>query len=157
MKSISAFTLHFKKLKVYHYFWITALLILTLGVYFHNLPDNTLDINIHDTYFVIEHLHVAIFLTLFYFFNGIGYWFVEKVLKKKLFKVLTIIHCIILFGSFISYWLVFLYSKLFLSDPFPLFDDYDLINKTLLLSFLLIIFIGLPIYLVNLLIGIFRK
>lgn len=82
MKSISAFTLHFKKLKVYHYFWITALLILTLGVYFHNLPDNTLDINIHDTYFVIEHLHVAILLTLFYFFNGIGYWFVEKILKK---------------------------------------------------------------------------
>lgn len=149
--------MNFKKLKVYHYFWITALLILTLGVYFYNLPDNTLDINIHDTYFVIEHLHVAILLTLFYFLNGIGYWLVEKVFKKKLFNVLTIIHCIILFGSFISYWLVFIYSKLFLSDPFPLFDNYDLINKTLMLSFLVIFFIGLPIYFINLLIGIFRK
>lgn len=149
--------MNFKKLKVYHYFWITSLLILIIGLYFSNLPDNTLDINIHDTYFVIEHLHVAILLTLFYFLNGIGYWLVEKVLKKKLINVLTIIHCIIFFGSFISYWLVFLYSKLFLSDPFPLFDNYDLINIALLLSFLVIFFIGLPIYLINLLIGILRK
>lgn len=149
--------MNFKRLKVYHYFWLTSLLIFMIGFYIQNLPDSTLDINIHDTYYVIEQIHLTILIAVFYFLTGCGYWFVEKILKKKLFNILTIIHCVILFGSFICYWLVYLYSKLFPSKPFPLFDNYGLINKTLLISFLLIVFIGLPIYFINLLIGIFRK
>ncbi len=116
-----------------------------------------MDINIHDTYYVIEQIHLAILLAVFYFINGTGYWFVEKILKKRLLNILTIIHCVILFGSFICYWLVYIYSKLIPSEPFPLFDNYELINKTLLILFVLIVFIGLPIYLINLLTGILRK
>lgn len=149
--------MNFKRIKVYHYFWFTSLLILIMGFFSQHLPDSVLDINIHDTYFVIEHFHLAILLAVFYFLSGSGYWFVEKILKKKVVTILTIIHCVILFGSFICYWLVYLYAKLIPSEPFPLFDNYELINKTLLISFLLIFFIGLPIYLINLLIGIFRK
>ena len=149
--------MNFKRLRVYHYFWLNSLLILVIGFYIQNLPDSTLDINIHDTYYVIEQIHLAILLAVFYFINGTGYWFVEKILKKRLLNILSIIHCVILFGSFICYWLVYIYSKLIPSEPFPLFDNYELINKTLLILFVLIVFIGLPIYLINLLTGILRK
>jgi len=149
--------MNFKRLQVYHYFWLTSLLILMIGCYIQNLPDSTLDINFHDTYYVIEQIHLAILLAVFYFLTGSGYLFVEKILKKKLLNFLTIIHCVILFGSFICYWIVYLYSNLIPAEPFPLFDNYELINKTLLISFLIIAFIGLPVYLINLLIGIFRK
>ncbi|PXY46102.1 hypothetical protein DMB68_02625 [Flavobacterium hydrophilum] len=143
-----------KNIKVYHLFWLIAVIILLIGLFD---PDSTLDINVHDTYFVIANLHVAIALFIFYFFNGFGYWSVEKVLKKQLQKYLTLIHTTILIGSFVIYWLVILYSKLFLSNPsFPLFDGSLIINITLAYEFLLIAFVGLPIYIINLLIGIFK-
>lgn len=145
-----------KNIKVYHLFWFVAVIILLIGIF---NPKETLDINIHDTYFVIANLHFAIVLFLFYFFNGFGYWSVQKVLKKNLEKYLTLIHCYILIGSFIFYWLIIIYCKLFLSNPsFPLFDDGgQLINITLICEFILIAFVALPIFIVNLSIGVFRK
>lgn len=149
--------MHLKKIKTYHLFWCVAALILLIGL-FDNDPDSTLDINIHDTYFVIANLHVAVVLFLFYFLNGFGYWAVEKLLKKKLEKSLTLIHCIILIGSFVFYWLIVFYTKLFLPNPeFALFDNHYLINRILIYEFFLIIFVATPIYITNLLIGPFRK
>jgi len=148
--------MNFQKIKVYHLLWIVALLILIIGLID---PDNTLDINIHDTYFVILNLHVAIALFLFYFLNGLGYWSIQKILKKRLIKPLTIIHTTILIGSFVFYWLIIIYSKMFLSNStFPLFDDgRDLINITLVLELLLILFLATPIFIINLLIGLLRR
>ena len=148
--------MNFQKIKVYHLLWIVALLILIIGLID---PNNTLDINIHDTYFVILNLHVAIALFLFYFLNGLGYWSIQKILKKGLIKPLTIIHTTILIGSFVFYWLVIIYSKIFLSNStFPLFDDgRDLINITLVLELLLILFLATPIFIINLLIGLLRR
>ena len=148
--------MNFQKIKVYHLLWIVALLILIIGLID---PNNTLDINIHDTYFVILNLHVAIALFLFYFLNGLGYWSIQKIFKKGLIKPLTIIHTTILIGSFVFYWLVIIYSKMFLSNStFPLFDDgRDLINITLVLELLLILFLATPIFIINLLIGLLRR
>jgi heme/copper-type cytochrome/quinol oxidase subunit 1 len=144
-----------KKIKAYHLFWFVAVIILLIGFL---SPNSTLDINVHDTYFVIANFDVAITLFIFYFFNGFGYWSVQKVLKKQLEKYLTLIHTSILIGSFVIYWLVLLYCKLFISNPsFPLFDESLLINLTLLYEFILIIFVALPVYIINLLIGIFKK
>lgn len=136
-------------------FWLVAVIILLIGLL---SPDSTLDINVHDTYFVIANLNVAIALFIFYFFNGFGYWSVEKVIKKQLQKYLTLIHTVILIGSFVIYWLVILYSKLFISNPsFPLLNGSLLINITLAYEFIVIIFVGLPVYIINLSIGIFKK
>jgi len=148
--------MNFQKIKVYHLLWIVALLILIIGLID---PDNTLDINIHDTYFVIVNLHVAIALFLYYFLNGLGYWSIQKIFKKGLIKTFTIIHTTILIGSFVFYWLVIVYSKMFLSNStFPLFDDgRDLINITLVLELLLILFLATPIFIINLLIGLLRR
>lgn len=148
--------MNLKKIKVYHLFWFVALIALLIEIL---NPDETLVINIHDTYFVIANLHLAIVLFLFYFFNGFGYWLFQKVLDKPLEKYLTLIHSIIVIGSFIFYWLIVLYCKLFLSNPtFPLLDDgSQLINTTVVFEFMLTAFIGLPILIVNLSIALFRR
>jgi len=150
--------MNFKNIKVYNLFWIVATLILLIGLSGINDPDDVFDINVHDTYFVIHHFYAAVVMFLFYFLNGLGYWLIQKVYKKHLITCLTIIHSIILIGSFIIYWLVIFYSKLItLRIPFPLFDNYQLINLTLVIETVLIIFVAIPLFLINLLIGLFRK
>lgn len=147
--------MNLQKIKVYHLFWITALIILVIGI---SNPESTLDINIHDTYFIIAHFHVAVVFSLLFFLKGLGYWLFQKVFKKQLVRSLTVIHSLILIGGFVFYWLLMLYIRLFPEDkntPFP--SDLYRVNVIIASEFLLIICIGIPIYMINLLIGIFRK
>lgn len=147
-----------KDIKVYYYFWITSMLILIIGAFKNSSTENsTFDFNVHNTYFVISSLDLALLLSFLYFLNGFGYWFVQKKLKRSLIKSLTFTHSIILIGGFIVYWLVYAYSELKTNKSFPLFDDYEIINKTLVIIFFLIVLIGIPVYIINLLIGIIRN
>lgn len=143
--------------KIYNLFWLVALIILIIGLIQTNNEDTTFDINIHDTYFVIAHIYAALFLSLAYYLMGLGYWIVQKVMKRKFVRVLTIIHSAILNGSFLVYWLLIGYSRSFPDTTFVLFDNYELINLTLVVLTVLILLIGQPIYIINLMIGIFRK
>lgn len=144
-------------LKTYYYFWITSLIILIIGLANLNNSDSAVDINIYDTYFVIEHFFLAEILFAGYFLLGLGYWLVEKILKKRLIKILTKIHTSILIGSFFLYWLVIFYAKISFDESDPFNNSYEIINITLMTLFLLIIFIAQPIYVANMLISIFRK
>jgi len=144
----------FKKVRIYHYFWIVSISILIIGF---SRSEETFDINIHDTYFVIASIHLAYLLSISYLLLGLGYWLVVKILKRNLIKILTIIHSAILLGSFIIYWIIIFYYQIRPKREFPLFDDYDVINQTLLISFILIVFVAQPIYMINLLVSIFKK
>lgn len=64
-----------KNIKVYHLFWFFAFISLLIGIC---NPDETLDINIHDTYIVIASLHMAVLLFIFYFISGFAYWLVQR-------------------------------------------------------------------------------
>ena len=148
------------KIKVYHIFWIVALLILIIGFIQNNdHPTANLDINIYDTYIVTRNFDSTIFLFICYFIMGFGYWLIQKVFKKQLVKSLTILHSLIFIGSFVIYWIALIYVKLLPPKPeFPLFfSEYQLINSTLVLELLVITFIGIPVYIINLLIGLIRK
>jgi heme/copper-type cytochrome/quinol oxidase subunit 1 len=150
--------MNLKEVKIYHCFCIVSILIVIIGLIKNLSAENdVLDINIHDTYYVISNFDLTLFLSFLYFLNGFGYWIVQKKLKRNLVKSLTYIHSLILIGGFISYWLVLGYSKLFIKNPFPLFDDYEIINKTLVIIVSSIVVIGIPIYCINLMIGIFKK
>ncbi|MET0945179.1 MAG: hypothetical protein ABWY22_07210 [Flavobacterium sp.] len=123
-------------------------------------PNSILDINVHDTYYVISNYDCTLVLFTTYFLTGLLYWLFEKLPQKQLVKPLTIIHSTILVGSFISYWLIiFLDDKLFVIDPnFPLLNYKDqVINITLLLELFTIAFVGIPIFIINLLIGLLRR
>lgn len=150
--------MNLKKIKVYHLFWIVSVLIILIGLVLNNDPNSIFDINIHDTYFVISNYHISIILFLFYFLTGFGYWIIQKVFKKQLVQFLTISHSIILIGSFILYWIIYFCSARHqVNSNFSLYDDYLSINTVLVCEFFLIVFVATPIYIINLLIGIFRK
>lgn len=143
-----------QKIKIYHVFWIVSLLIIVIALLLGK--EATVDVNIHDTYFVLGNYDFAIILFFAYFITGLGYWLVQKKLNKRLVNYLVIIHSIILIGSFVLYWGVFFYTKLFIHSDFPLYDGYLTLNIILVIAFLVIIFIATPIYIINLLIGLFR-
>lgn len=149
-----------KKIKAHHLFLIVSILILLIGMYQSTDPNSGLDINIHDTYFVMSNYHSTIILFTVYFLSGALYYFFEKQPKRGLIKPLTIIHSAILIGSFIIYWFfIFLDEKLFIIDPnFPLLNYKDqYINMTVVSELLIITFIGMPIFIINLLIGLLRR
>jgi heme/copper-type cytochrome/quinol oxidase subunit 1 len=142
------------KIKVYHLFWAVAIIVLLIGLI---LNDGTLDINVHDTYFVISYRIVSFALFLFYILNGLGYWSLIKILKRRPIKPLTIIHSVILIGSFITYWIIIAYTKYSVkNDPLDLYN-YQLQNIFSSVTAFLIVFVAEPIYIINLLIGLFRK
>lgn len=146
----------FNKVRIYHYFWIVSVLILMIGF---SQSEEKLDVNIHDTYFVIASLHLAYLLSIGYFLLGLGYWLTGKVFKRNLLKSLTIIHSVILIGSFIIYWLMFFYYQLKpKNEIFPLLDDGSFTTNIMIIySCILIIFVAQPIYVINIVIACFRK
>lgn len=97
---MSKIFINLRKIKIYSLFWSVALIILIVGLIQTNNEDTTFDINIHDTYFVIAHIYAALFLSLVYYLIGLGYWIVQKVMERKLIRILTIIHSAIMNGSF---------------------------------------------------------
>lgn len=114
------------KVKPHHYFGITCLFFLVLCLYWSN-SDDAIDINIHDTYFVIANSHIAKLLFVLYGFIGFIYWafFITKI---SLIKILTKLHLLITIGSVPIYFLGvnFIFEFKPKSD-FPLFDNsnYD--------------------------------
>ena len=149
-----------KKIKAHHLFLIVSILILLIGMYQGTDPNSGLDINIHDTYFVMSNYHSTIILFTVYFLSGLLYYFFEKLSKKRLIKPLTIIHSTIFIGSFLIYWvIIFLDDKLFIIDPnFPLLNYKDQYINIILVSELFILtFVGIPIFIINLLIGLLRR
>jgi heme/copper-type cytochrome/quinol oxidase subunit 1 len=144
-------------IKVYTVFWTVSMLMLCIGLILNTASDSTFDLNVHDTYFVIANLHLAIALSVVYYLQGVGYWILQKAMKRKLIFVLTMIHSVILIGSFVFYWLLLGYTNVCPKRSFPLYDDYILVNQSVMLLLLLIVIIGFPAYIVNITIGIFRK
>lgn len=149
--------MNLKYLKPYHLFFVVALLHLLIGIKsFYD--DTTLDINLHDTYYVIPSFYFAFILFICYFFQGLGYWVFQKALKRKLVKWLTFINTFIMIGSFVYYWLFTGYYKYLAENSNPLlYDSYQTINITLTILTLLIFFIAVPAFIINLIIGVFRK
>ena len=46
--------------------------------------DAVLDINVHDTYYVIAYLHLAILISILFGIFGIGYWIMLKADRKTI-------------------------------------------------------------------------
>ena len=147
----------FNNLKIYHVFWIAALLLLLTGIALHQNIDNRFTINVKDIYYVIAYLDLGILLSLYFLFLGIWYWIVQKFMRRKLIQSLTILHLVILFGSLLAYGLILTYEKIFLADDFTAFNNYEIIEEIKMILVILVIFFSIPIYAINLAIGIFRE
>jgi len=93
-----------KVFKLYVYFWITSLVIFTLGLFTFSDERALIDINVHDIYYVTHIFNLLAIIALFYFMLGISYWSLHKY-NVKIIKPLAKIHTIATIGGFIFYLL----------------------------------------------------
>jgi cytochrome c oxidase subunit 1 len=99
------------------------------------LGDSALDINVHDTYFVVAHFHIVMGLSaIFGLFAGVYHWF-PKMFGRRMNKNLGFVH---FWVTFIAAYGVFfpmhflgmagLPRRYYTNTAFPMFDDLADIN-----------------------------
>lgn len=99
------------------------------------LGDSTLDINVHDTYFVIAHFHLVMGISALYgMFAGVYHWF-PKMYGRMLNKNLGYIHfwvtAVCAYGVFFPMHFIGLAGlprRYYTNTAFPLFDDLQNVN-----------------------------
>ncbi len=126
------------------------------------LGDSALDINVHDTYFVVAHFHIVMGLSaIFGMFAGVYHWF-PKMFGRRMNKNLGYIH---FWMSFISAYGVFfpmhflglagLPRRYYSNTAFPMFDNLADIN-VIITFFAIIGGIAMFLFLFNFFYSIFR-
>ncbi|MCB4807036.1 hypothetical protein LG651_02150 [Tamlana sp. 62-3] len=113
------------------------------------LSNGSADFNIHATYFIIDHLYLAITISIVFIIIAATYWLVQKL---KLSKSLNKIHIILTFGGICTAWIL---SKLHkVTNTEHSFND----NITIIaLLFVLLTLFAQLIFLVNIIYGIINK
>ena len=99
------------------------------------LGDSTLDINVHDTYFVVAHFHLVMGISALYgMFAGIYHWF-PKMFGRMLNKNLGYIHfwvtAVCAYGVFFPMHFIGMAGlprRYYTNTNFPLFDDLQNVN-----------------------------
>ena len=99
------------------------------------LGDSTLDINVHDTYFVVAHFHLVMGISALYgMFAGIYHWF-PKMYGRMMNKNLGYIHfwvtAICAYGVFFPMHFIGMAGlprRYYTNTNFPLFDDLQNVN-----------------------------
>jgi cytochrome c oxidase subunit I len=99
------------------------------------LGDSTLDINVHDTYFVVAHFHLVMGISALYgMFAGIYHWF-PKMFGKMLNKNLGYVHfwvtAVCAYGVFFPMHFIGMAGlprRYYTNTNFPLFDDLANVN-----------------------------
>ena len=107
--------------------------------------EESTDINIHDTYYVIMNSHLcwlySIFLMLFFIIYGLFVIF-----KLNFNPIFSKVH---IFGTLISVLgVLFPYSLVFRPTEFPLFDNFEFINLSMAISILVFLMLQI-LFIIN--------
>lgn len=99
------------------------------------LGDSTLDINVHDTYFVVAHFHLVMGISALYgMFAGIYHWFPRmfgRMLNKNLGYVHFWVTAICAYGVFYPMHFIGMAGlprRYYTNTNFPIFDDLQNVN-----------------------------
>ncbi len=126
------------------------------------LADSTLDINVHDTYFVIAHFHIVMGLSaIFGMFAGVYHWF-PKLFLRMMNKKLGYLHFwttfICAYGVFFPMHFLGLAGvprRYYTNSNFPMFDNLVDINE-IVTVFAILAALAQLIFLFNFFYSIFR-
>ncbi|GMN09906.1 hypothetical protein MTsPCn9_19490 [Croceitalea sp. MTPC9] len=135
--------------------WIFVIgLIISFFITKSYLENSVLDINVHDTYFVIAHVQIYIIFISWFLLCGFGYWVLKR-FEVKLFSFLTVLHLIAsLFGiiQLIRTSAITNFPKRFYQNLVYPEESYSLI-----ICVWIFFFIGQLTYFLNILISTIRK
>jgi cytochrome c oxidase subunit 1 len=99
------------------------------------LGDSTLDINVHDTYFVIAHFHLVMGISALYgFFAGVYHWFPRmfgRMMDKNLGYVHFWVTAVCAYGVFFPMHFIGMAGlprRYYTNTAFPLFDELADVN-----------------------------
>lgn len=99
------------------------------------LGDSTLDINVHDTYFVIAHFHLVMGISALYgFFAGVYHWFPKmygRMMNKNLGYVHFWVTAVCAYGVFYPMHFIGMAGlprRYYTNSAFPLFDELADVN-----------------------------
>jgi len=99
------------------------------------LGDSTLDINVHDTYFVVAHFHLVMGISALYgMFAGIYHWFPKmygRMLNKNMGYVHFWVTTVCAYGVFFPMHFIGMAGlprRYYTNTNFPLFDDLQNVN-----------------------------
>ncbi|MCF2876216.1 MULTISPECIES: hypothetical protein [unclassified Tenacibaculum] len=139
------------------FFWGVIPIILLAGMYrVNDSIEGFLDINVHDTYFVVDRLHLLGFMVFLFVLLGLGYWG-AYVNKRKLINGITFLHILLTFISLISFLIILFFpTKNEIISNNAMFDSLEIANIVLTFSFLLFL-IGQLFYPINILSALIRK
>ncbi len=110
-----------------------------------------LDINVHDTYYVIAYLHLTILISTLFGIIGIGYWIMQKA-DRKLSKWLNWTHISLTFGGTLIVWIL---TKFYRTEIM----EYEFNNNLTLIITLIILLmvVGQLIFPINIIYGLIKK
>ena len=137
--------------KPHLFFWISIPFILGLGI---SGMHETVDINIHDMYFIITNWHLSVFISMGFAAIGLVYW---SLFQSGLLPIpwMTLAHLICSIDVFIILWLIVNFDWLSGRDISLLdqFSDHELA----VLVCLAIIAVGQIIFIFNVLLALIRN
>lgn len=140
-----------KRIKNYYVLLLTSFILLMLG--FFIVGKKILDINIHDTYFIILYSDLYLLFSIIAFFFFTIYFSLDKG-KIVLNDAISKIH---IFGTLFSI-LVLLFPYSLFENPknFQLYDSFEYINMLLTISFLLFLIFQL-LFIINIFVSLIKK
>lgn len=111
-----------KKIKLHYYFWLVSGCFIISTLFTQTDSNSTIDINLHDTYYVIHHSVILLFFATFYGLIGFIY-FIFFLRRIRLFTIVTKIHSTVTLGLLPTYFIGLLVLEMKNDSEFPLFDD----------------------------------
>lgn len=110
-----------------------------------------LDINVHDTYYVVAYLHLAILISVLFGIIGMGYWIMQKA-DRKLSKWLIWTHIGLTFGGILVVWILTHFYRTEIME-------YEFNNNLTLIIMLIVLFMifGQLIFPINIIYGLIKK
>lgn len=148
----------FQNHPTYRWFFRSSIILLLMGVFLFLLGNkSTIDIQQHDTYYVLSIIHILLAFSLTLALLGSFYYLFSFILKLGLNQILSKSHYYFSSLSMAGTLIFILYlEKKFASILKPSFEIYNLISVNLLF-FIGIFLIGQLLFLINIVQSFFRK